>query len=93
MELTLQLPDDLTSQLKIEAENRGVQPQELAAQIIREHLPAEERLKALRDLFAQWDAEDATDDPAELAARQKDWEELKRNLNANRGSGRKLFPE
>jgi hypothetical protein len=43
-------------------------------------------------MFAQWDAEDRTDDPAEIERRERDWEELKAALNANRGSARKLFP-
>jgi hypothetical protein len=93
MTLTVQLPDDVASRLQNEAARRGVDLDHCAAQIIREHLPAEERAKAARELFSLWEAEDATDDPAEIAARQAEWEELKRNLNANRTSGRKLFPE
>jgi hypothetical protein len=57
------------------------------------NLPAAERAKALRSLFASWDAEDETDDPEEIARRQEEWEQLKQALNANRGSGRKLFTE
>ena len=48
---------------------------------------------SLARLFAQWQAEDATDDPEEIARRERDWEELKANLDANRGPHqRKLFP-
>jgi len=54
---------------------------------------AAERVKALREMFASWDVEDATDDPQEIARRQQEWEELKQALNANRTSGRKLFNE
>ena len=52
MDLTLELPDDVTSQLQLEAQRRGVQLHECATHIIREHLPAEERAKAARELFA-----------------------------------------
>jgi hypothetical protein len=38
-------------------------------------------------LFAQWEAEDGTDDPDEIADRVRDWEELKAGLNANRAAG------
>lgn len=39
---------------------------------------------ALIALLQSWSKEDATDDPAEFAARQQDWEELSSNLTANR---------
>jgi hypothetical protein len=93
MGLTIQLPDDLATELRREAERLGVEPQRYAVQIIQQHLPAAERAKSLHDLFARWAAEDATDDPQELARRQQEWEQLKRALDANRASGRKLFGE
>jgi hypothetical protein len=48
----------------------------------------------LGELLAQWAAEDATDDPEELARRDAEWDELKANLNANRAAigERLLFP-
>ncbi|HET6250443.1 MAG TPA: hypothetical protein VFE47_22335 [Tepidisphaeraceae bacterium] len=93
MTLTLQLPDDVATRLELEAKRRGVMVGECLAQIVQERLPDANALNALSEMFAQWDREDATDDPAEIAARQAEWEELKKNLNANRGSQRKLFPE
>ena len=93
MNLMIELPEDLAMELNREAERRGLKPQDCATQIIRERLPAIERARAARALFAEWEAEDATDDPNELAARQLEWEQLKQGLNANRSSGRKLFPE
>src|SRR5438477_7441081 len=49
------------------------------------------------DLLKRWDAEDATDDPQELARRQREGEELMRNLAQNRidsegPNARKLWP-
>ena len=93
MAVTINLPDGLVVELNDEARRHGVDAEQYAAQIIRENLPAAERAQAARALFAQWEAEDATDDPAELARRAEEWEEFKRAMNANRGSGRKLFPE
>src|SRR5690349_565267 len=93
MDLTITLPDELAGELRREAGRRGVDPQRYAAQLITEHLPATERARSLQSLFDQWAAEDATDDPAELARRQAEWDELKRGINANRSSGRKPFTE
>jgi hypothetical protein len=42
-------------------------------------------------LLGQWSDEDATDDPKEIEARERDLEELKSALNANHSSLRKLF--
>ena len=49
---------------------------------------------SLIELLDEWDIEDATDDPQELARREQEWETLKQNLNANRcATGeRLLFP-
>ena len=45
-------------------------------------------------LLDEWEAEDAIDDPQELARREQEWETLKQNLNANRcATGARLhFP-
>jgi hypothetical protein len=93
MDLTITLPDQLAGELRRGAERRGIEPQRYAAQLISEHLPAADRAKSLQSLFAVWAAEDATDDPAEIANRQAEWDELKRAINANRTSGRKPFAE
>jgi hypothetical protein len=49
---------------------------------------------SLAELFAQWQAEDATDDPEELDRRDRELEELKANLNATRAANGEepLFP-
>src|SRR5690348_2680412 len=39
--------------------------------------------EATRALFAAWDDEDATDDPEEIAARNRDWEEIQAELEAH----------
>ena len=45
-------------------------------------------------LLDEWDAEDATDDPIELAKREQEWEQFKENMNASRRATgeRLLFP-
>src|SRR4051812_18478577 len=97
MTLMIELPAELENRLKIEAQTRGVAPEEYARKLLEENLPKssppeEAQGNSLQRLFAQWDAEDATDDPAEIARRQQEWEELKKALNENRGSYRKPFP-
>ena len=43
--------------------------------------PLTDRTEAL---FAQWAAEDATDDPAEIEAAERELADFKANINANR---------
>ena len=91
MNLTIQLPDQLSDELRREAARHGIAPDEYAAQLIQNNLPVAERVEAARLLFNQWSAEDATSDTAEITRRQAEWETLKKSLNENRASGRKLF--
>ena len=90
MTLTLDLPPKLETRLRDEAERRGVEPEIYALSLIERQLESQavSPSNSLARLFAQWEAEDATNDPEELARRQRDWEELKQALNANHGSYR-----
>ena len=94
MTLTLDLPAELETRLRSAAQSRGVAPEEWVKAMLEQNLPLPKTKGAnsLAELFAQWEAEDATDDPAEIARRQKEWEELKQAMNENRGSYRKPFP-
>jgi hypothetical protein len=87
MSLTLNLPTDLENRLRLEAERRGVEPESFALSLLEKHLVSQtvSPSNSLARLFAEWDAEDATTDPQELARRQKEWEELRASLNANHG--------
>jgi len=89
--MTINIPEDLAQELQREADRRGVEPAPFAVQLLRENLSASERARCLRELFSRWASEDATSDPAELARREQEWEQLKGALNDNRTSGRKLF--
>jgi hypothetical protein len=94
MTLTISLDSDLEKRLTEEASRRGVDAAEYARRLLEEHLPATEGAsdQATLDLFARWEAEDATDDPAELLRREAEWEQLKRALNESHSSNRRLFP-
>ena len=94
MSLIIDLTPEEEARLRAAAANQGVEPAEVARRVLVEHLPALSHGASTLELFAAWDAEDATDDPAELAARNREWEDLKSSLNANRaatGEG-PLFP-
>jgi len=43
-------------------------------------------------LLDAWDAEDATDDPAELEQRRREFDQFKTAMNANRPGQRAIFP-
>ena len=95
MTLMVQIDEELARKLATEARRLGVDPQEYARRLIEEkvgHAEPAHSNRATLDLLAQWDREDATDDPAEIARREEDLKQLKRALNENRGSGRTPFP-
>ena len=43
-------------------------------------------------MLEEWDREDETDDPKEIARRQAEWAEFKKGMNESRTSNRVLFP-
>ncbi len=43
-------------------------------------------------VLRQWDEEDKTDDPEEIARRQAEWEEFKKGMNENHTSNRIIYP-
>ena len=91
MTLAIELPPVLLLRVKARAQERGMAPAEYVAKLIEEALPPEPNVRAV-SLLKAWEAEDATDDPAELEARRADWEATKTALNEGYSSDRKLFP-
>ena len=93
MSLIVSISPDLEQKLRLEAAHKGPDVADYARDLLEQHFSApREPDRATLDLLAKWDAEDATDDPAELQKRQQDWEELKQSLNENHTSKRRLFP-
>jgi hypothetical protein len=82
--VTIALPPEVEERLLGEASRRGLGVEELAAQLIAERLSPAAGAGALGDLFAQWEREDQTADPLELARRNRELDELKNALNRNR---------
>ena len=88
-------PNDY-EQAKLEAVavKRGLSPAECARQLLAASLPDPVSTDRTLDLFATWDAEDATDDPEEIERRNREWEAFKTNMNENRAvaGARLLYP-
>ena len=100
MTLQIELTPEEEARLLAAAEVQGLDPVECARRVLHDHLPllrSAEKPTAKDPtiaLFEEWEAEDATDDPEEIARRIQEWEELKAGLNANRAATgeRLLFP-
>jgi hypothetical protein len=100
--MTIQLPPEVEARLSEEAHRRGVAPTDFAAKLIEQGLPRSAAPgagpnQAAIELLKRWEQENATDDPAELARRQKEYEEFKEAMNRNRlemegPSARKVYP-
>lgn len=48
--------------------------------------------QAAIDMLEEWDEEDKTDDPEEIARRRAEWEEFKKGMNAAPTSNRVMYP-
>ena len=95
--MTIVLPPDLEQRVKDEAAQAGLDPNEYAQQLIRRSLRLPTHPQTLGELFAEWQAEDHTDDPEELARREREGEEFMQALARNRiemegPNARKLWP-
>jgi hypothetical protein len=94
MTITIDLTPEEGARLNAAARKNGVSVSECARQVLTAHLPPAEPKDRTLELFAQWEAEDATDDPEEIARRNREWEEFKASMNATRAAAgaRLLYP-
>ena len=93
--MTIQLRSELESRLRAEARRRGLRAEEYVEKILSDQFPAEGLPMPDRttlDLLKKWDEEDATDDPAEIDRRVKQWEEFRQSMNAHSLSDRAVYP-
>lgn len=95
--MTISIPPDLEKRLKEEASRRGVGADQCAVELIARALPGAHPNQASLDLLAKWDAEEATDDPAEIERRRVEAEEFMQSLARSRvemegPQARKLWP-
>lgn len=94
MTLTLELPPDVQAALNEAARRQGRTPEQAALETLRHAYVAEPTtppasanpasIDPTLALFAQWAAEDATDDPEELARRNREGDEFMEQLRQNR---------
>lgn len=92
MTLTLELPSEPEGVLREEARRQGTTPERLAVDGLRrlfapktpDASPNTASVSPTMALFAAWAAEDRTDDPDEIACRQREGDELMGALRENR---------
>jgi hypothetical protein len=97
MTLTIELTPIEEAQLTAAARQAGLDPAELARQLVTTHLPPatpatpEDPTLAL---FAQWDADDAQMTPEDIAEAQRDYAVFTQQMNAERArtGARVLYP-
>jgi hypothetical protein len=94
MTLTITIPQEIEQRLKTAAARLGIDEAECARRLIEQSLPAATQSvdQATLDLLARWDAEDLSDDPAELARRESDWTEFRTSMNKHSLSARPVYP-
>ncbi len=84
MTLIIDLTPEEEARLQAAARRQGIDPAECARRLLQQNLPESPPGAATRALFAQWAREDATEDPAEIRAREVEWNETRRSLNEAR---------
>ncbi len=91
MTLTLELTPETEKRLAEEAARRGQSPTDTALRFVEEALlkpPAapDAENQAFIDLLRQWREEDASMTPEEADQAEREFEEFKTNMNANRAA-------
>jgi hypothetical protein len=93
MSLVIDLAPEVEASLRQEASRHGLATPDYVRRLIEEALPAAPKPGAATlALLAAWDAEDATDDPEEIAERNREFEEFKAHINADHTSDRVIYP-
>lgn len=96
MTLTIELNTDEEARLAEVARQKGLAPAELARRLVLEHLPTRPTTEEdpTLALFAQWEREDAQMTPEEIEVKQRQFEEFKQNINAERAraGSRIIYP-
>jgi hypothetical protein len=86
MTLTLELTPDLEQRLTREAEKRGLPTEEYTLELLRQHLPSDDRRAELMTILRSWTEEGDAEEQRETG------EYLIQALDEDRLSDRKLFP-
>jgi hypothetical protein len=79
------------AQLAAAARMKGIPVKQFAHEFVVEHLPDVRDIPGKAEdttaqLLAEWDEEDATMTPEEIAIAQAEWDKLKADMNASRAA-------
>jgi hypothetical protein len=95
MTLTIELSPSEEIRLAAAAQREGIDLAQMAHKLVAEHLPtlATHDEDPVAALFTRWEDEDAALTPEELREEQRQWEEMKTHLNAerDRAGARRVF--
>ena len=83
MTIRLNLSPEVELRMQTQAAAHGMPLEAYVQSVVEKLAGSPEADDSTLTLIAQWEAEDATDDPKEIAARIHDWEEIEAGLQAN----------
>jgi predicted DNA-binding protein len=84
MTLSILLSPETEARLKGEASRQGLDAADYARKLLEVALSKPAPDQASIDVLTKWERDNATDDPDEIARRQKEFEEFKEAMNRNR---------
>ncbi len=102
MTVTLNLKPEVEAEIAQKAAAEGTGVSDYLEKMIEETVKPEPHVvysqeqlaknQAALIMLEEWDREDETDDPQEVARRQAEWEEFKKGMNENHTSDRVIYP-
>jgi hypothetical protein len=94
MTLTLKLTPEEEARLAEAARQKGVDPSEWVRDLLKQSLPPPRPGDATRALLSSWREEDETSDPEAVETAERELEEFKREMDAerSRAGARLLYP-
>lgn len=94
MTVSISLSPQAEARLREKASAAGEPVDVYASRVLEQAVRPSENVvdQATIDLLRTWIAEDATDDPAEIERRQREWDEFATSINAHHSSNRKVYP-
>lgn len=102
MTVTLNLNPGVKAKITQEAAAEGTGVSDYLEKMIEETVKPKPRVvysqeqlaknQAALAMLEEWDREDETDDPEEIARRRAEWEEFKKGMNENHTSDRVIYP-
>src|SRR5450432_833859 len=82
--MTITISRELEGRLKSAALRKGVGASELASLLLESALESEQSTQRTIDVLEQWERDNATNDPDEIARRVQEFEQFSHAMNQNR---------